>query len=1711
MDTHLNFNSSTNTPSFGVKSNGSTTLQQQQINNSSNNNKFTIHDIYETTHGDVFILSTLSTRKDTQIIRIEGRCGMLLFEGLQGVDLFPNHRAATAYLQKKYTLKSKLRAFAILGYIITEKSSHLLVATKIRNEGDLMGIHTVNTIVEHQWIKIDLSYLNSYQSNENQQTEGSWTTTLLDESEMDSLSSKLSKESSGDMKSILKELQTFPFECTHYYCETYDLTNYFPSNQTTPFQYCSEFTWNEWLRKPFENSNLSHLCIVLLQGFISIKPIQSLNISISYIMKRSKLNPGTHLYAPGINENAGPANEYECEMIMWKNQSPSSLQSSQTSTPIINQPQQQQQQQQPQQQNGMSSSISLQNILNANGNSGNSGNSSNTGNTIEWTSHLWRRGTIPLWWRAMFKNQGSNEIELFLKDKGKENPNPFENTEIYYNNLLNRYKRFYESNKDSIPTIHLVNLLRTLESDRQENALTQLYLQSCDTAMSLLNCNLNIISFDWSNNLKSNNNLSKTVQMLWESSKYSMDSCSYSYGTVKIVNGLEEQPVLSPSHSTFSPPTLQQQTSIMSLLSSPMLLQPNSIGNPLKKSTSITQNLNDSTDKNPLSDSNGSSASGGHNQLGSPSSSSNSMVSPNNSSNSTNSDKRLVHLQYQPQREIMRYSCLDSLERVNIATFFNCFQILAMMGSKLGIGFHDLLGFGQISLEFMINTFKKLGLFSALSEFFLTSTDVCSILYTNNPAQPPPTIREFINITSVSSSLSNHLLTSQRKYQSLHSDENRNYQYLLILGVGGGTKFFPFNSSNGKEVSPYWISSPPSSCVMSLPTLLEGATLSPSILVRDIDDFCWIFPQNLNTCEVTIFLGQPSIVTELCLTISHGTNTDTYPQSMDVLLGNYYNEMHYVLQDILIPRCTTGTKLSYLLPKVPWESYNTSLNNFNNIPMDRYFNRYVKLIFYGSVTPITIGKMEIFGYNSNSFHSNSVQLIINPTYRNSLDRYQRKKEGTSPSGTMNASTLVNGQGSISDYTPILNHRESTRKEQISSESQSSRNDKIYRTLVNDQIDSILAILNQDDKDINEIDDDLQLIENIEKLNSDSSIANSPSSAYGTSPNQETSKLKKLSDIDEILLISDYNGDNSSNSNSSNNSNNNYSSNNNNNSNNNHSSIVKEDISETLIINTNNANDPPLKQYEFYLKRLLNLNKEGKIISLLEALELECKRIQLKVSPWERDNLTKSLGISNNLLNPDRFIFERDEKIESSIRKNNKYKSSICQRPQCGKPLAFLDKIRHLQCNYCYKRFCPSCVSSNQVKVLEFESQKLISVCNNCSVLIQKQESLLERITNHNRHYHIERSKQQLSFYQKVLMNSSHNQNNVNFNSNNITSIPLNFESLSKTLIPLAEYPKGAILRSIPTDILSPPIETVLLPPGVLPLNMYWYAPRDVNSVELVIILSCESLAFSISLIADSLGYHNYDLPQVEVRVSKTFTKHPDQFETLEPWIFHPNGWSTTDPNLVIQPQSCVSYILPQPIQARAISLKFTLPDLPEFLKYDDNSGPPITPFLHIGRIAVHGTFSDTLVDIPTFTFSSIPLEPAHKELYENTLYTNSLIAQKRNPIKTSLTVKSQKTIHLTLSNTNTNIKGFSLIIATDENEGVKSQIKGLSLSCITVNQKGETLSHQFITQILVPKSRLNSTLYYDLPNLPPMIQTLVFEFTSNYGGKITTFPKVLIY
>lgn len=182
----------------------------------------------------MYIIVSLSTRPDTQVIYVDPTTGALRYNGKVGLDLFKSENEALDFITNgsRWLCRSKTYARAILGYAALGNFGLLLVATKLTASiPNLPGGGCVYTVTESQWIKISL---------QNSQPQGK-----------------------GEVRNI-QELTELDIDGKHYFCDTRDITRPFPSRMPLN-KPDDEFVWNVWFSAPFKNIGLPQHCVTLLQ------------------------------------------------------------------------------------------------------------------------------------------------------------------------------------------------------------------------------------------------------------------------------------------------------------------------------------------------------------------------------------------------------------------------------------------------------------------------------------------------------------------------------------------------------------------------------------------------------------------------------------------------------------------------------------------------------------------------------------------------------------------------------------------------------------------------------------------------------------------------------------------------------------------------------------------------------------------------------------------------------------------------------------------------------------------------------------------------------------------------------------------------------------------------------------------------------------------------------------------------------------------------------------------------------------------------------------------------------------------------------------------------------------------------------------------------------------------------------------------------------
>ncbi|KAK7252087.1 hypothetical protein RIF29_35801 [Crotalaria pallida] len=238
---------------------------------------------------EVYIVVSLSTRTDTQVIYVDPTTGALRYYAKPGFDLFKSQSEALDFVTNgsRYVLKSRTLARAILGYAALGNFALLLLATRLTASiPNLPGGGVVYTVSESQWIKISLQ--------------------------------NAIPQGKGEAKNI-QDLTELDIDGKHYFCENRDITRPFPSRKALS-EPDEEFVWNGWFSQPFANIGLPRHCVTLLQGFVDCRSFGSsgqLEGTVALIARRSRLHPGTRYLARGINSCFSTGNEVECEQLVW--------------------------------------------------------------------------------------------------------------------------------------------------------------------------------------------------------------------------------------------------------------------------------------------------------------------------------------------------------------------------------------------------------------------------------------------------------------------------------------------------------------------------------------------------------------------------------------------------------------------------------------------------------------------------------------------------------------------------------------------------------------------------------------------------------------------------------------------------------------------------------------------------------------------------------------------------------------------------------------------------------------------------------------------------------------------------------------------------------------------------------------------------------------------------------------------------------------------------------------------------------------------------------------------------------------------------------------------------------------------------------------------------------------------------------------------------
>eukprot|EP00760_Papus_ankaliazontas_P039831 PhM_4_TR9787/c0_g1_i1/m.79118 len=336
----------------------------------------------------------------------------------------------------------------VLGYVVVGHCGHLLVATKVEEAGRIFDA-TVYHVVEMKLIDIRLPR------------------PFINVAHRDDLTK---------LQQLRDHIASMPH--VYYYCDELDLT--WPVG-TAALQSGPDhsYLWNEELASSLNKRVASNL----LQGYACTQPLHNALGrevgQIGLIQRRCVMNSGRRT-CRGLNAESCPANEYECEVVIWEH------------------------------------------VPKREG---------------TFTSFVYRRGTVPLYWRSKFELNSIMEDILVRRDCER-------GAEWYYHNLLRRYDKVLVPANRTLH-IHALNLLR-VQACPQEERLGRAYESTIEGITPLVKdlprdgldnmdeVTVHVTSHDWHRQMSSLG-LEKHIELLWMIIQSEAHECGFSSGTYNSV------------------------------------------------------------------------------------------------------------------------------------------------------------------------------------------------------------------------------------------------------------------------------------------------------------------------------------------------------------------------------------------------------------------------------------------------------------------------------------------------------------------------------------------------------------------------------------------------------------------------------------------------------------------------------------------------------------------------------------------------------------------------------------------------------------------------------------------------------------------------------------------------------------------------------------------------------------------------------------------------------------------------------------------------------------------------------------------------------------------------------------------------------------------------------------------------------------------------
>ncbi|XP_062210444.1 probable phosphoinositide phosphatase SAC9 [Phragmites australis] len=1560
--------------------------------------------VLETT--EVYIVISLSTRRDTQVIHVDPTTGSLRYLGKHGDDVFDSEAAALNSITDGSRILSKGTTYAraVLGYAVLGSYALLLVATQLSaTVPNLPGGGCIYTVAESQWIKIQL---------QNPQAQGN-----------------------GELKNI-RELADLDIDGKYYFCETRDITRPFPSRMTL-WEPDEEFVWNGWLSKPFQDIGLPGHCVILLQGFAECRYFGGTGQqggSVALIARRSRLHPGTRYLARGLNACSGTGNEVECEHLVW--------------APLKG------------------------------------------GQRIPFSSYIWRRGTIPIWWGAEIKNAVSVEAEIYVAD------DPYNGSLQYYQRLSRRYgNKSSEVNaarqkKSGMVPIVCVNLLRYGEG-KTETVLVDHFkesLQYMKSSGKLGNTWIQLINYDWHATVKSKGQ-QQTVEGLWRHLKAPTMAIGFSEGNYyDAKQQLKECKGLiicnDDINGEFCMESIQNGVIRFNCADSLDRTNAASYFGALQVFVEQCSRLSISLDIDAM--------------FG---------LSTGRYSEYSGRSVRSLPLGWEERFDSVTGKSFYIDHNTRTTTWEHpCQEAPQKPWKRFDMTFDQFKGSTMLAPM------------NHLAELFLLAGDIHATLYTGSKAMHSEILNIFKEESgkfSKFSAVQNVKITVQRRYHNFLNDSSRQKQLEMFLGLR------LYKHLPSIPMFPLKVLSRPSGCMLKpVPSITPVADGGSSLLSFKKKDLIWVCQTGADYVELFIYLGEPCQICQLLLTVSHGAEDSSYPATVDVRLGSSIDALKLVVEGACIPQCSNGTNL--LIPltgridpedfavtgksarlDVQQSTYLPLLYDFEELEGElNFLNRVVALSFHPSATsrtPITLGEIEVLG----------VSLPWEDMLTNSRCSPEFMELLCKKSSSVHCD--LGSKSSANSFLPGNDAHSSVRsctKSLPSVQSDGSRNFVDFLTgdfdVSKSNITDNTSFGNEEEEQTNFLDDRFDV---------------NPFAPASEVPVAKVNNQVKECGSTQLYLkfFESLSGNNKGKGL-------------------NFEQMMKLEIKRLhldlsaaerdralLSIGVIPATVDPNRSVDY--SYLLKLSSFADNLALLGHAVLE-------------DRVNASIGLEKGNDQTIDFwnVSENDESCYGGACEIHAL-SSLQASATSENQSVFVE------CSQCERTVCKACCAGKGAFLLlnTYRDLKLYGgsqgggysaltdcfVCKSCCsemikcVLYVDYVRVLHSLRRKDR-----TEKAALNAVNQVCHLESSRASDL---SQSIQSGQRQLKEILDGEESLAEFPYASFLHTVETDNDSEPLLSLLVPLGNGDHKSYWKAPRDNTSVEFLIVLGGLSDVAGVAIIVSSCGYSTSDCPIVEIwasnkihREDRTFIGKWDVQDIISssPHLCGPEKSSSLS-----EAPRHIKFHFPNPIRGRIISIKMTLPHIGsrstkfteefDLLSLDDSfhEPKPTNPhksFIHAKRIVVFGNSlrkemcPDTSVGImrmKSYLDGSPPLGRFRIPVEAERLADNDLVLEQyllpNSPGIAGFRLDFFNVIRpfVTHSPSSSELYMREFSLTRMEDRFVNPAI--LYIQVTVVKESGKLVVEEY----RLPEVKENTPLYFDFPDLQEDARCVIFRLL----GDVTAF------